>query len=213
MDSTVIRPISVILILFASVLAQTDCANILAVFPHIGKSHQDVFQPLVEELATRGHHVTTVSFFPRKKPLANFTDIVIDANDLPPMLYNSLPIDLFNGANPIKDFTIISSIGIQCCESVLGSSNVQKLLNSNEEFDLIITELFTVDCFLGFVHRFKAPFIAMSSSVLLPGNSDRFANSDNPAIVPNLFLTYSDKMSYRERFFNTVATFIMKSVR
>ncbi|XP_022190398.2 UDP-glycosyltransferase UGT5 isoform X1 [Nilaparvata lugens] len=209
MDNTV----SVILLCLVSFLARTDCAKILAVFPHIAKSHQDVFQPLVEELAARGHQVTVVSFFPRKEPLANFTDIPIDAHDLPPVMHNSLPINLLDSINPIKDFFIITDIGMQCCESVLASSNVQKLLKSDEQFDLIITELFTVDCFLGFAHRFKSPNIAVSSSVLLPSNSDRFANSDNPAIVPNLFLSLSDKMTYKERFFNTFATLFMKTVR
>lgn len=45
------------------------------------KSHFSGFQPLFKELANRGHNVTVLSTFPLKKPLANYTDIVIPVNE------------------------------------------------------------------------------------------------------------------------------------
>lgn len=49
--------------------------EILGVFPHPGKSHFDVFEPLMEKLALRGHNVTVLSHFPREKPLNGYNDV------------------------------------------------------------------------------------------------------------------------------------------
>ncbi|XP_022814660.1 UDP-glucuronosyltransferase 2B2-like isoform X2 [Spodoptera litura] len=49
--------------------------KILALLPYPGKSHFMVFEPILEELARRGHHVTVVSFFPSASPQANRRDV------------------------------------------------------------------------------------------------------------------------------------------
>ncbi|EFN66981.1 hypothetical protein EAG_15338 [Camponotus floridanus] len=60
--------------------------KILGIFGHLGKSHFDMFKPLLEELARRGHEVTVVSYFPRtddakaKEPLPNYKDINLVEN-------------------------------------------------------------------------------------------------------------------------------------
>jgi hypothetical protein len=46
-------------------------SKILALFPYIGKSHFDVLEPFVKELAARGHQVVVLSHFPQKYPVAN----------------------------------------------------------------------------------------------------------------------------------------------
>lgn len=53
--------------------------NILALVPYNGKSHFLFAEVLFEELARRGHNVTVVSHFPRKKPLENYHDISMES--------------------------------------------------------------------------------------------------------------------------------------
>lgn len=54
------------------------CSKILAVFPSGSRSTVLVLQELTKELASRGHEVTFVSFFPLEKPVKNHRDIKIE---------------------------------------------------------------------------------------------------------------------------------------
>lgn len=56
-------------------------ANILVFAPMPFKSHFRGFQPLLKELASRGHNLTVVSTFPLTKSLANYTDIPITVDE------------------------------------------------------------------------------------------------------------------------------------
>jgi len=62
------------LVLFITTIV-TRAANILVFMPLPIKSHVRGFQPLFEELSTRGHNITVVSSFPLDRPVANYTDI------------------------------------------------------------------------------------------------------------------------------------------
>lgn len=50
-------------------------ANILAFLPTFARSHFGGFQPLLKELAVRGHNVTVVSHFALKNPPPNYHHI------------------------------------------------------------------------------------------------------------------------------------------
>ncbi|PNF35836.1 UDP-glucuronosyltransferase 2B1 [Cryptotermes secundus] len=184
-------------------------ARILALFPYIGKSHFDVFEPFVKELATRGHHVVVLSHFPQKQPIPNYTDIslvgsiTIHATDRID-LQNMSGIRLFK--TMIKEFSNF----FVTCDQMLSFHNVQELLNSQVNFDLIITETFLTDCFLPFVHKFKAPHVAMSSCIMFPWSNDRMGNPDNPSYIPTHGTWFSDKMNFSERFFNAIANIAFK---
>ncbi|KAG8245424.1 UDP-glucuronosyltransferase 1-1 [Homalodisca vitripennis] len=54
---------------------KSDCARILVMQPHNARSHSIVVEPLFEELASRGHHLTLVTSFPHKPPLPNLYEI------------------------------------------------------------------------------------------------------------------------------------------
>jgi glucuronosyltransferase len=96
------------------------------------------------------------------------------------------------------------------CETVLQHPKVQHLINSDEKFDLIITEIFGTDCFIGLSHRFKVPFINVISSVILPWGNDRIANPDHPGYIPNYFLPYPQRMNFAQRVANTVMVEALK---
>lgn len=55
-----------------------QCYNVLGIFIHPGKSHFDMFYPLMRGLAERGHNVTVISHFPDKNPVVGYTDVVLE---------------------------------------------------------------------------------------------------------------------------------------
>lgn len=57
-------------------------ANILAFLPTFAKSHYGAFQPLLKELAERGHNVTVVSHFTLKDPPPNYHHIDVSMKEV-----------------------------------------------------------------------------------------------------------------------------------
>lgn len=191
--------------------------NILAVLPHLGKSHFNVFKPLVEELARRGHNVTVISHFPRsknakaKEPLPTYKDIsLVD----PKVNIFVNVIDLHRISHTmftfLVDFNYLRTFADQVCGIGLRNPDVKKLLRSNETFDVILTENFNTDCFLGFSHRFKAPYLSMSSHQVMPWANEDMANEDNTNYIPSLFVGYTRPMSFVERIKNTLTSLTVK---
>lgn len=95
------------------------------------------------------------------------------------------------------------------CEGGLSSKALTDLIKSDEHFDLIIAELsFNQDCFLGFAHKFSAPLIGVTTSVMMPWNNWKFGNPNNPSYIPSNFLPYSDQMTFLERVDNALMLMI-----
>lgn len=75
-------------------------ARILAVFPHYGASHFMAFEPLMLELASRGHEVVVISRYPQSEKIENYfdidvnNDIPVPNNNLPFYVFQSIPVSL-----------------------------------------------------------------------------------------------------------------------
>lgn len=191
--------------------------KILGVFGHLGKSHFDVFKPLLEELARRGHELTVLSHFPRsknakaKEPLPTYKDIslvntevgiYVDVIDLHQIQHNILSI--------WRELHFLRFMADVACDTGLQNPKVKELLRSDEKFDVIITESFNTDCFLGFVHRFKAPYLSLSSHQIMPWINKDFGNEDNPSYIPSIFVGFTRPMNFPERIWNGVTLRILK---
>lgn len=168
--------------------------KILALFPHPGKSHVDVFLPLTHTLAERGHQVTVVSHFP-STVRDNLTDILLDCAEPPKFDFDSLQKK--GPGNWLK-------FAQDTCRHAYRSTNLQVFLRENQSFDVILAEFFISDCFLGVVSRFRAPLIGLSSSSIIHWTNERFGNPTHPAYIPNNIMTYSDRLSFWERVENTM---------
>lgn len=66
------------LILILSSVNHIKCYNFLGIFIHPGRSHFDMFHPLLRSLAERGHTVTVISHFPDKNPVPGYKDVVLE---------------------------------------------------------------------------------------------------------------------------------------
>ncbi|XP_054285629.1 UDP-glycosyltransferase UGT5-like isoform X1 [Macrosteles quadrilineatus] len=177
-------------------------SRILAVFPTVSKSHFDVFQPLLLALAKRGHDVTVVNSFPQPSVVGNYTDISL--RDFKRIFFNDITFTMFphTPATFVDNHMFLIS-EIPETERAFTHPDVKGLLESDKHFDLVITELWNSDVFLGFGHKFKAPIIAMSSCTILPWGNARFGNPDNPAYVPNAFSPKMGALNFWQRVYNT----------
>ncbi|XP_012257815.2 UDP-glycosyltransferase UGT5-like [Athalia rosae] len=178
--------------------------KILGVFPHPGKSHYDVFAPLIEELARRGHDLTVLSHFPSKEKLPNYKDISLVGET--GIYLNVVELSMLNHGpfHAIYELAMLKTMAVAGCASILEKPDVKKLINSDEKFDLVIVEAFNTDCPLGFVHKFKAPFIGISSSQIMPWTHHRLGNPSNPSYVPVILKQLAPDMSFWERVTNAV---------
>lgn len=186
---------------------QAEALRILGVFSHPGLSHFDVFLPLLRGLSKRGHDLTVVSEFPSKDNISRYVDVDL-SEDVGQMLHffemNELP-----SAGRLPRYTsvvMVKTFAEKTCDGALKSKRFKELLNSDQRFDLIITEFFNTNCLLVPVYRrFKAPFIGITSHVLMPWTNTWVGNSDNPAYIPNILMDFSDRMTFLNRVENTIS--------
>lgn len=182
-------------------LHSSSTSRILAVFPTVSKSHFDFFQPLLDALSSRGHHLTVISSFPRVPPAPNYTDISLDRfkkvlfNEVQFAALPQVPAGFWDSLTflygQVGDF-----------EHTFSHPGVKELLDSEERFDLVITELWNSDVLLGFGYRFGAPVVLMSSCALLPWANARFATPDNPSYIPTSFLPRLGRLDFWHRLQN-----------
>ena len=99
--------------------------------------------------------------------------------------------NLVYGTATVSDFT-------------LGHEKVQKLLKSEEKFDLLLLDSFMTDSFLGLAYYYKIPSVVLSSTGTNKFVNEMVANPNNPAYNPNIYLGFSDQMTLFERFINTM---------
>lgn len=140
-------------------------AKILGVFPYPSKSHSILGQALFVELANRGHSVTYLSPFPFKSsPNENYRDIAITSKDL---------FDAFNEeidgsfeATDVNPFFMlkywIENVA-RMQETMLSDPAVQRLIKSDEKFDVCVIEFLMNESLLGFGAQFGCKIIGMST--------------------------------------------------
>ncbi|XP_036142562.1 UDP-glycosyltransferase UGT5 isoform X4 [Monomorium pharaonis] len=192
--------------------------KILGVFGHLGKSHFDVFKPLLEELARRGHELTVISYFPRtdnvkmKELLPNYKDVQLLVPKVG-IFVNVVDLEQINHAwfRPLLELRMLRFMADYACTG-LRSSAVKEFLRSNETFDLILTENFNTDCYLGFIHRFKVPYIGLSSHQIMPWTNNDIGNTDNPSYVPMILLGFTKPLDFFHRMQNVLWVSLSKMI-
>ncbi|XP_018570348.1 UDP-glucuronosyltransferase 1-8 [Anoplophora glabripennis] len=200
-----------ILILLSASICCGFGLNILVIFPHSGKSHFMAFEPFFKTLAKRGHNMTVISYFPQKDPIKNYRDVSLQNPNIDTGAINLEQVPHsrskhYNGSH------FISSFAEMDCPRGLQSENLVKFVQENHKFDVILTEVFNTNCFMGLVKKYQAPFIGLSSCVILPWVPDWLGSPYHPAYIPVIFMDYSDHMSFIERLENTLMYFYTRLV-
>lgn len=183
---------------------QTTGSKILALFPYPLKSHFIMFDALLVELANRGHNVTVVNTFPKKVPIQNYSDVDVSSCFELPSIRFELERAFSYHSSLLRDLFSY----VEAYDDILKCEPMRDLIQTDEKYDLIITEIFSSDAMLAYVHQFKIPFISFCSTPLLTWASDRVGIPDNPSYIS---FSYNDKpldtngSTFFQRLYNTYA--------
>lgn len=201
------------LVTFFCLLMDTSFGyRILGLFIHPGRSHYVVFSPLMKGLASRGHNVTVVSYFPEKTNFPNYTDLTFDK---PLDISESFNISRYVPMNywtHFREMYELAAWGKVACAEALSDSIIDRVLemHKRDPFDLVITEFFETDCMLGVIYKMQVPFIGLSSCALMPWHTDRIGTPGTPSHIASEFVGFTEKMSYYERFVSYTVTTSVK---
>ncbi|VEN54708.1 unnamed protein product [Callosobruchus maculatus] len=185
-----------------------EAARILATVFTPSYSHQITFRPLWKELSKRGHHVTLLTTNPMKDPsLSNIREIDLSGSYAVMEKYGASEA-LTNQTDKLKAIKMYMGALAKTADWQLGHPDVQKIVkNQNEKFDLIITEV-VYPTHMGFVDRFKVPFIGVASFDQERSHR-RIGNLVHPIIFPDGSLPFVPPLTFKERLISIFYTVVM----
>ncbi len=186
-------------------LLLVDSSEILAVLPFPSKSHYAVIDPVLMRLAELGHHVTVYNPHPKNRIIPNYVEY--DISHCPEARYSGLgPIDKAMSLASDKWFfgLYFAYLWEIKKENFLDCEPLYKLLNSTQNFDLLITESFNNDLMLIYANKFRIPFITFVPCEPFPWIVERMQNPANPSFVPTVLTSHLPKMTFLERVDNTL---------
>lgn len=193
-----------ILIIIVALTNHVDASNILYISPLPAISHYQMLEPLMVSLAERGHNITVISHYPQKIKLQNYREIDLRGTTEPYELE-------FVSWGLINDLIDTFRYGGDYCELFVSLPVIQYFIkNENEKFDLIFVEAFDSDCYLGFVERFKAPYILYSAMALPIWLSDWIYNPGEVAYVPDHMCRLSGRLEFLQRVENVLCQTVLR---
>ncbi|KAJ8733172.1 hypothetical protein PYW08_001470 [Mythimna loreyi] len=176
-------------VVYILVLSQVEAARILAYFPTPSISHQVVFRPLTEALASRGHEVTVVTTdpaFPKRGTPPNLTEI--DVHDLSYTIWRNEVMKAHRGTqdhDSVAPISIMEQAMLKVLDSQLKEKEIQTLINDKHlKFDLLLLEAYVVPL-LAFSYTYKVPVIQVSSLGASYPNYNSVGASTHPLLYPN----------------------------
>lgn len=147
------------LLTLSVLVASSESYNILVVFPHYGKSHFFLYEGVLKTLTSRGHNLTVISYFPQKHPVPNYRDIPLNLNNensTGGLAFNDIMHSRFQSYGGLF---ILKQYMEQYCKVGLEDENFRKFLKEKNDFDLILFQIFTSECFMGIIKKYNAPVI------------------------------------------------------
>lgn len=107
-----------------------DSAEILAFMPIAAKSHWNVVDSVLQILVARGHSVTAITPFLKKKPVANYTEV--DMSQLVPSGV-SMPWDTVMGKCSVaNNLPHLSDVHRSMCTSVFENEEFWHVVKSKK---------------------------------------------------------------------------------
>jgi len=188
---------------------ENHSAKILSLNFWAGKSHKITYDPLLNELAKRGHEVTVVSQVPSKKNITNLRDILtFDFNDLlkraPDMIEMKMKGESTHPNSMIKLFS-------ELCLETYALPELQEILNT--KYDLVLHEPLFQECAAGFLHKLNTSLILITP-VSAPSDIVRMLGGHSPpSFIPNIFLSLDNRMNFLERIQNFVTEVISEVMK
>ncbi|XP_065204365.1 uncharacterized protein LOC135834418 [Planococcus citri] len=192
------------LVSIISHLSPTESAKILGIFPFHSKSHHSINQPIVKGLATKGHEVTIICHFKSIENVSNYREILISESEGLKNFIDGITIeDSLNYAGVKNLLDAFYDLESTSCNRILRLEYIRQLITSKvNPIDLIIAEVYHVQCFHLLAHKLNVPLI-----IVLPPSSDMgvdyfLGNPFVPSITPLRDTRFTTKMNFLQRFEN-----------
>lgn len=194
-------------VLIGLVTQKVECSKILGVFPYPSRSHSILGQALFTELAKRGHDVTYISPYPfQTPPVENYRDIGLTSQELFATFDNEVDRSFEdNDSNLIMLLKFWFDNVAEMQEYTMSDVGVQKLLHSEEKFDLCIIEFLMNESLIGFGAHFECKVIAVSTFGQVKYINDMMHSPMPLSVVPHPFLSFTDRMNYWQRMQNIIS--------
>lgn len=202
------------LFVYATVLNQpyVESARILAIIPTPSYSHQVAFYQIWKELSLRGHQVTLITSDPLNDPkLTNLTEIDLHS------IYKSVnqakeQMNIHEqelGYFELLDQFITIFVNTEREELLL--PEVQKLIESDAKFDLVIVEVL-LQAFLAFGHKLNCPMIGITSLDAVAPMHSIMGNPSHPVLYPDILLGFPENLNIPLRAFSTFHNLYMQYI-
>ncbi len=183
-------------ILFAILASFANSAKILVIVHHTAASHYIPFARYLDKLLERGHNLTVLTHFPSGKRSDNYREVSLRVED--EVDVNNKPIELWMSM-PLWERLSRLHMKAKRQTSSLDKEEVQEFLKTDEKFDLIILESFMFRIYTGFVQKFPAPFMYITSGVVFPHVAYNLAEIINPSYIPSPIDGGSSEMNFWQR--------------
>lgn len=184
-------------------LEAVHCAKILGFFATISRSHFIVQEPVMRELAKRGHQVTVVSTFQQSgNSLKNYRFIEIpDFNERPEFKgFHSSAISGFTDRTNVWEKYKLMEL---FCRLSIDVINDEKFLSLKEEkFDLLVLGWFMNNYALGLSGYFNCPSVVISPNVNFYMMRQFSGNPNSVSTIPSIFGNYVTPMTFLQRLKN-----------
>nr|XP_024216492.1 UDP-glucuronosyltransferase 1-9 [Halyomorpha halys]XP_024216493.1 UDP-glucuronosyltransferase 1-9 [Halyomorpha halys] len=192
-------------------VAYTEAARILAFFPIPGKSHHYVFRPIMAALGRRGHEVVYYTGFPYERTVPPGIKQV-DLSDELPDLYSSVDITDFMTSSIFEDVKKLFGYSFFYSPFILECPKVQKLIHSDEKFDVVLSESYFIQEYLSaFMHKFNAVGIDIISLGDFGWMNELVGLPDNPSYQVDYKAVLTPNMNFWERVYSTYVNVVTTS--
>lgn len=176
-------------------------AKILGFFATMSRSHFIVEEPVMRELAKRGHQVTVVTLFKQSgEPLENYRYIEI------PEFMDNAEFEKFRkaatGENDISMVEIFQLMVPLTRVSVDIMNHLKFIPLKNETFDLLVLGWFMNEYALGLSGHFKCSSVVISPNVNFYTMRKFTGNPTSVSTLPSPFVNYETHMSFFQRLKN-----------
>lgn len=187
---------SVILLIFINCV---DASKILGFFAISAKSHYRFLSPILSELAERGHNLTIYTLFPLQMKNAPNVNVISIEKCLIPLFKNSTISDT---KLTTIDMLNIFYNSIPKYEQISNCSPIMNLIESTDEYDVLLTVLTLPTWHSLFAYKFKIPIINIFPNLLFPQLASLMGAPSNPSYIPTFVSGFASPMSFLERVQN-----------
>ena len=114
----------------------------------------------------------------------------------------------FGTMNPVELLLTLYDMGAMSSNATLAHPSVQEIMYSGEMFDAVVVEIFNNDAISGLAQHFNCPLIGVTTFGAVKWANEMTGNQSPFSYVPHPFLSFTDKMSFKERIYNTLMSVI-----